>query len=1497
MSTPTPRPELMLRRLHLRHVGPSAARFDPLDLDLTVPTGGAASKILWSLTNTGGKTTLMRLLTSVVVPNARAQMGGANLGDYVQTGDTSHIVAEWESTTSGRFVVAGCYEWPGRHKPRDAATGTPNRAFYAFRVPDGFDIAGLPYLSDGRRRTMDDYRVALYEMFRNKPAARFVWTKTQTEWASVLDEQTELDPELFRYQMRMNDDEGGAERLVTKLNTADAVVEFFVSSLNDRAVSVDFTTTLRDYGVAAANRASLEHDAEFSETMSGHLAGLAEAADYATLAEGDVITRASAAGELTAEIVARASREAAAKEEAADRQREHDEQANTANTEINRLDNIRSQLLLDEAQFRLVAADAEEVDACARRDAAEHEQAICRALEPVAALRGAQRARDAARAAYDLAENDLKPLRAAVRERAAGLAAKYDDLVRTEQAAGKTATDKATKAGEKRQAAEKIRTAQIEARSAATAELAAIDQQVTAAATALDTLRANGDAQPSETAGEARARWEAVVAEGEDQQQSTESRIAALDAQIKGLGPNRTHNERQLRDAERSLHRATDERSRYRDELAGLQSLDDLMAIVGTDEPDPAALVRAGSTLDDQAQAAEQIAADATTELRVRQHEFDVLERDDLMASSEDVERVRDHLVNAGVGATTGWVWIATNIPDVDQRRDLIAKHPEIANGVIITDGSRTAEARQVLGDTDLALRIAVLVTTAPTGDLPGETAGFVVEPHRAVYDPEWAEQTKVDLAIQIHDLSAKATTSRENAERLRSTSAEVAGFLRRWEAKHPTLDEEVAEAQASVDDYRERLRVLAEELYGYEAERDQQRRGLPELHRAIRHADAAATRCGTCEQAGITAAAAADRRAGVVSQRTKARQAVDQADAAIAEANAQRDEALATAATAEGMAARWRDRLKDVGVEPGPTVPNGPVEQLEQEWRAQRTTLDQKERGSTHADQLDEAEDRVAQLSAQVGRHDPELLPEADARLDDHRAATAEGRAALLSAAEGALKRRITEHLEADHKRTQAQRNVTDRQPEGRAVYVQLAEEWQAANADECIELVAQADQSNVKWRNRQREEQQAAAAARTEAETAERFRWSFSSTAGLWAGETVPTGAVFDGTPDEATAALQDRIAAHRHAIEERDGAVKVRSDQRDTVKQCAVDSRYAEFTLAKKALSTTDEELFDRARGWSVELGIRSKGIRDDLEELNRHRDSLVGQLHGLAAAQLRLLRAVTRSSNIPAGFGDLSGKPAFSIDFDKADENEALARLATRVDAWAVQLAQDPKRANRTDQIDRWLAEAAKDLVKLSASGSSWRVKVLKPLVDNRVHYCSPDRIEKEYSGGQELTLAVLLYCCLAAVRSSHRTSGRRPPGALLLDNPFGKASNPQLIAMQQALAGKSGIQLICATGLNEASVVTAFEGPDARVVRLRNDINQRGGLHHLRVADPRVHKAVTEAVLNGHEPDDEKGYLSATSYTISDSGHRETAEAEPNTAEPAASPDLAERETE
>ena len=158
-------------------------------------------------------------------------------------------------------------------------------------------------------------------------------------------------------------------------------------------------------------------------------------------------------------------------------------------------------------------------------------------------------------------------------------------------------------------------------------------------------------------------------------------------------------------------------------------------------------------------------------------------------------------------------------------------------------------------------------------------------------------------------------------------------------------------------------------------------------------------------------------------------------------------------------------------------------------------------------------------------------------------------------------------------------------------------------------------------------------------------------------------------------------------------------------------------------------------------------------------------------------------------------------------------------------------------------------------------------MLKPSVDYTAAYRSPDRIEVEFSGGQELTLAVLLYLTLSRVRAHNRTTGERPPMPLILDNPFGAASNPALINIQQSLAGRSGVQLICATGLTDPSVITAFEGENGRILFLRNDKDQRRALRYLRITHNERDGEIKTKLGTGHDPDDPANYLSAATYRI------------------------------
>ena len=143
----------------------------------------------------------------------------------------------------------------------------------------------------------------------------------------------------------------------------------------------------------------------------------------------------------------------------------------------------------------------------------------------------------------------------------------------------------------------------------------------------------------------------------------------------------------------------------------------------------------------------------------------------------------------------------------------------------------------------------------------------------------------------------------------------------------------------------------------------------------------------------------------------------------------------------------------------------------------------------------------------------------------------------------------------------------------------------------------------------------------------------------------------------------------------------------------------------------------------------------------------------------------------------------------------------------------------------------------------------------------------------------MTLAVLLYLTLSRVRAQNRTTGQRPPIPLILDNPFGAASNPALIKIQQSLAERSDIQLLCATGLTDASVITAFEGEKGRILFLRNDKDQRRALRYLRIRDERDGE-IKAKLGTGHDPEDPANYLSGAAYRIIAPPRANTATEEP-----------------
>ena len=111
--------------------------------------------------------------------------------------------------------------------------------------------------------------------------------------------------------------------------------------------------------------------------------------------------------------------------------------------------------------------------------------------------------------------------------------------------------------------------------------------------------------------------------------------------------------------------------------------------------------------------------------------------------------------------------------------------------------------------------------------------------------------------------------------------------------------------------------------------------------------------------------------------------------------------------------------------------------------------------------------------------------------------------------------------------------------------------------------------------------------------------------------------------------------------------------------------------------------------------------------------------------------------------------------------------------------------------------------------------------------------SIEAMHEVFSGGQELTAAIMLYCTLAALKANERGQMRnRHSGVLFLDNPIGKANARYLLDMQTMVASALGVQLVYTTGLADDRALAAFP----LWIRLRNDADLRAGLKHIPVAE-------------------------------------------------------------
>lgn len=254
--------------------------------------------------------------------------------------------------------------------------------------------------------------------------------------------------------------------------------------------------------------------------------------------------------------------------------------------------------------------------------------------------------------------------------------------------------------------------------------------------------------------------------------------------------------------------------------------------------------------------------------------------------------------------------------------------------------------------------------------------------------------------------------------------------------------------------------------------------------------------------------------------------------------------------------------------------------------------------------------------------------------------------------------------------------------------------------------------------------------------------------------------------------------------------------------------------------------------RAEEWTDALTRRLRALSEELDQTERHRELIVRTLKGRVIKALSTLRQAQLVSRLPESLGDWAGQEFLRFRFKEAQGEVLDTRLGDVLDEAAVGRTADGRTVRR-DGTSLLLAGVRASVL------TGFRADMLKPDAVLRTERIRVSEIRDVFSGGQQLTAAILLYCTLAALRAGNRGRARDThSGVLFLDNPIGRANAHYLIDLQRKVAEALGVQLIYTTGLSDDGTLRRFP----LILRLRNDADLRAGRKYLTVTE-RVQEAL------------------------------------------------------
>jgi hypothetical protein len=1426
-----------LAALRFRSIGERSARFQDLTLTFTAPADDASEpqdSVIW-LRNGGGKSSILSLLYAMLLPRFADFMGRSvkrSLTDYIDGGDTAHVVAVWEPAGASRtllgeaeglLVTGVVHEWADLRRPAQPEASRDRLAtlFYTFHaVPGVLDFATLPFTNaTGQIRRLTEYEDALREQARPcGQRANLAVTGKQHQWRGALDDR-HLDPEVFRSQKQMNHVEGGVEDLF-RFSTAQEFINFLL----DLTVTPDsvngIAVRLGQVSKQLAAKPAKQEEQRFCTlaaiALDSVASGHADAEQAVVLANKAKLGAAALAAAFQAAIAAADSEQ----ERLAEEEKVARHVATVATNERNQANDLAYLYRREAARLRLDEATTEQGQA---DDAASVAAASAQAwalVPSLARLAGLRADLDRAERDAETEEEDLAPLRAGhaghaarLRHRLEALATAADGAVATaeadRQAAAQTVSDEKASAEEarkeEREASSAATTARthlqvLDGRRRRGVELGHLPTLMTSPAEQRDIVDGIREGLVGDLAGIA------------EQTEERRTERASLQKQTIQLITD-------LNAADQKLAAATTARQSLGERLDELCASLRVRELAEASEGDTISLWGESPVILRRLSDAILAADDERIRRRAERHadERTIAEHDrsQFLPSSLDADQVRDALTVV-VAAQTGWEYLRGAVPP----RDLLAllNTPAITrlgSGVVVpTDAVDGAVACLEGGDIRTTSLVGVYTAAAADVLISAARAGAVAED-----GPAWTALRRglVDqdeAAVTVRFLRERAQTfQREDAELARRRTADqalhdiVVAFLDDCpEGKLEAIDADVAQWDAKCREVEGKQDATNEALEALdEADRAADKESA-EISKALHTAKSTVDWLDDL----ILALRDEDNLREILSEEegraAKARErASGHADRQIIAAGKEKEHEAAASAAAEKARQYWAEASRLTTGEPV-IVPDSavPLDTLRQNEVGARTALEQRAAQSVLADRVQGLTRQVAEAGAEVVRHPDELRrraenllatpdgqePERRARALEKAREAERGAVATLGAAEGDVSQCREALATIEQQRREPPRRTMPVRP---------------ATASEAEDLVSQQETTA-----------QAAGERVTGAEVhiglIDKSRQEISSRKeqfdtlldGLPAATQGTSGAEFNGSVDDARTAARDARQRMADAGSRLVKAQEALTAAIDKLRRTGGDFPKISGPVKDRVMHDPPDVLSRNATGLAVQLRLRASTLEGELASIAKDQGILADSLAGVVRESMETLSKAEQGSRTDTAPGAWAGRKVLRIGFERPND-AMLHSYAERVIESVIQKGLKPEGM-----------PLLKEAVREAAGPGGFTVRVLKPTEDTTPVTEDISRLTK-WSGGEKLTVCVALYCTIVALRAARTGRGARPGGVLLLDNPIGRASSAHLVRLQRDVAASHGIQLIYTTGVKDPAAVIQFPN----VIRLDN----------------------------------------------------------------------------